>query len=239
MLLHSTGQAASGWDRVATVMRDRGAEVHATDLPNDPTLHAQDFAAILVDAFGGIESPIVVAHSGAGPLLPAAATTLAARLQVWLAAWVPDGQLTFGEDVRAHLDHAFDPGWIGKDPITDDDAARQFLYHDADDEALTWALSTRREFYPDGVYDERIALDRRIPSVYIGASRDRTILPAWQETMARERLGVEPIMIDSGHCPNVSRPRELGLLLLHAAAGEARSATAMRDAAEEGKELRP
>jgi Alpha/beta hydrolase family len=217
VLLHSTGQAASGWDRLAEVIRETGAEVHAIDLPNDSTLHARDFAGILIDAFGGLESPVVVAHSGAGPLLPATATALDARLQVWLAAWVPDEQMTFLEDVRAHLDQAFHPGWIGKDPTTDDAAAQQFLYHDCSDEALAWALTTRREFYPEGVYNERITLTRRIPSVYIGAAQDRTILPAWQQTMARQRLDIEPIMIESGHCPNVSRPRELGTLLLEVA----------------------
>lgn len=216
VLLHSTGQAASGWDRVAARLRELGATAHAIDLPNDATLRTQDFADILVDAFGRIESPIVVAHSGAGPLLPATATALGARLQVWLAAWVPDRELSFVEDVRAHLDQAFEPGWVGKDPITDDAAARHFLYHDCDDEARAWAFATRREFYPEGVYDERITLNSSIPSVYIAATDDRTIRAAWQQTMARERLGVEPIMIESGHCPNVSRPLELSRLLLSA-----------------------
>jgi hypothetical protein len=36
--------------------------------------------------------------------------------------------------------------------------------------------------------------------------------------MARDRLGVEPIMIESGHCPNVSRPDELSRLLIKTAA---------------------
>jgi len=217
VLLHSTGQGASGWDRVAADLRELGATAHAIDLPNDATLRAQDFANILVAAFGRIEAPIVVAHSGAGPLLPAAATALEARLQVWLAAWVPDRELTFVEDVRANLSRAFDPGWVGTNPIADDAAARHFLYHDCDDEARDWAFTTRREFYPAGVYDERIALNGDIPSVYIAATEDRTILPAWQQTMARERLGVEAITIESGHCPNVSRPVELSRLLTQAA----------------------
>jgi alpha/beta hydrolase family protein len=214
VLLHSTGQAASGWDRVAASLREKGAVVHTMDLPNDPMLHAQDFAGILAEAFNGVEPPVVVAHSGAGPLLPAAATALGARLQVWLAAWVPHEELTFMQDVREHLGEAFDPGWVGKDPIADDDVAQEFLYHDCDGETVAWALSTRREFYPEGAYNERIALNTDVASVYISAIRDRTILPTWQERMARERLGVEPITIDSGHCPNVSQPRELGNLLL-------------------------
>jgi pimeloyl-ACP methyl ester carboxylesterase len=176
-----------------------------------------DFADILVDAFGELESPIVVAHSGAGPVLPAAAAALGARLQIWLAAWVPNGTLTFMEDVRANLAEAFDPGWVGKDPITDDAAARQFLYHDCDEESLAWALTTRREFYPKGAYNEMIRPNRQIPSVYILATEDRTILPDWQRRMARERLDVEPVEIVAGHCPNVSRPAALADVLVASA----------------------
>jgi hypothetical protein len=32
--------------------------------------------------------------------------------------------------------------------------------------------------------------------------------------MARERLGVEPIELPSGHCPNVSRPDQLAEILV-------------------------
>jgi alpha/beta hydrolase family protein len=68
--------------------------------------------------------------------------------------------------------------------------------------------------FPSAVYDERIAVNERVPSSYILAADDRTIRPAWQRRMARERLGVEPLEIQSGHCPNVSRPAELAELLV-------------------------
>lgn len=215
VLLHSTGQSAAGWDRLVDELERRGAAGHAIDLPNDqPRLRADDYAHLVARRFGGLPRPVVVAHSGSGPLLPAVAAALDASRQVWLAAWVPDPAASFNADVRARADEAFNPDWIGKDPIADSDVAAHFLYHDCDDETLAWALTTRRGFYPSAVYDETLTLHEAAPSSYILATEDRTIRPHWQETMAHDRLGIEPIGIDAGHCPNVSRPAELAELLL-------------------------
>jgi len=52
-------------------------------------------------------------------------------------------------------------------------------------------------------------------SPYVVAAHDRTIRPAWQRRMARERLGAEPMEIPSGHCPNVSQPDRLAGILVN------------------------
>jgi pimeloyl-ACP methyl ester carboxylesterase len=91
--------------------------------------------------------------------------------------------------------------------------AETLLYHDCDRPTLAWALSTRRLFLPEAALDERIALYGGAPSTYIVATADRTIRPEWQRRMARERLGIEPIEIPTGHCPNVSRPDLLADIL--------------------------
>jgi pimeloyl-ACP methyl ester carboxylesterase len=213
VLIHSTGQGAAGWDRVVRALADRGHTAHAVELPDDPDLAAADHAELMSQQVGDVPAPVVLAHSGSGPLLPAAARTLAARRQVWLAAWVPSDQATFAEEVGEHAEAAFNPEWIGKDPTDDDDVAAAFVYHDCDEPTLAWALSTRRAFVPRAVYHERIELAREIPSTYIVASEDRTIRPEWQRRMARERLGVEPIEIETGHCPNVSQPDRLAAIL--------------------------
>ena len=166
---------------------------------------------------GAVAAPIVLVHSGAGPLLPATARALKASRQVWLAAWVPDPEASFVQDTALHAPVAFHPDWIGKDPTEDDAVATAFLYHDCDHATLQWALSTRRLFLPTGVYGERLPLASEIPSTYVVAAADRTIRPAWQRRMARERLGVEPVEIPTGHCPNVSRPARLAELLVDVA----------------------
>lgn len=214
VLIHSTGQSAMGWDRVIGELEARGARGYALDLPNDrPELLAQDYASLLADHYGDLDKPIVLAHSGSGPLLPTVATALRARRQVWLAAWVPHHSLSFVDDVRAHREEAFNPDWIGRDPTVDDEAAIHFVYHDCDAETQAWALRTRRPFFPEAVYTELITLEPTIPSTYIVALEDRTIRPEWQRKMALERLRLPPIELAGGHCPNVSRPAHLAEIL--------------------------
>jgi pimeloyl-ACP methyl ester carboxylesterase len=217
VLIHSTGQGAAGWERVARALGERGRAAHAVELPSDPGLLAADYAELVRRQVGATIAPVVLAHSGAGPLLPAAARALNASHLVWLAAWVPDPGVSFLEDTRLHAGAAFNPDWIGKDPTEDDAVAATFLYHDCDEAALEWALSTRRLFLPLGVYGERLALAPEIPSTYVVAAQDRTIRPDWQRRMARERLGVEPVEIPTGHCPNVSRPDRLAEVLVEVA----------------------
>jgi pimeloyl-ACP methyl ester carboxylesterase len=130
---------------------------------------------------------------------------------------VPRPDATFAEEVDADAEAAFNPDWIGKDPIDDDGVAAAFLYHDCDESTLEWALSTRRLFVPRTVYRERISLAQEVPSTFIVAGDDRTIRPEWQRQMARERLGVEPIEIPTGHCPNVSLPDGLAAILVEVA----------------------
>jgi hypothetical protein len=214
VLIHSTGQGPDGWRRVVRELEQQGHQGHAVDLPTDqPHLLAADYAKIIRRQAAGVPDSIVIAHSGSGPLLPAAARVLQAAHQVWLAAWVPDPAATFVEEVALRTEAAFNPEWIGKDPTTDADVATSFVYHDCDAETLDWALTTRRLFLPRAVYSERIDPDNGIPSTYIVATEDRTIRPDWQRQMAHERLGVEPIEIATGHCPNVSQPELLVTML--------------------------
>jgi pimeloyl-ACP methyl ester carboxylesterase len=217
VLIHSTGQGAAGWERVVRALTERGQTAHAVELPSDPDLLAADYADLIRRQVGAVAAPVVLAHSGAGPLLPATARALKACQQVWLAAWVPDPDASFVEDSDLHRQAAFNPDWIGKDPTEDDAVAATFLYHDCDDATLEWALSTRRLFLPLGVYGERLSLAPEIPSTYVVAAQDRTIRPEWQRRMARERLGVEPIESPTGHCPNVSQPDRLAEILVEVA----------------------
>ena len=122
------------------------------------------------------------------------------------------------EEVRASPTEIFNPEWIGKDATKDTSVAINFIYHDCDQETIDWALTTRRLFLPQAVYNQRIALDDDIPSSYIVASIDRTIRPDWQRRMARERLRIEPLQIVTGHCPHISAPERLAQLLAHIAA---------------------
>ena len=91
---------------------ERGQTAHAVELMRDPGLLATDHAEHIRRQVGAVAAPVVLAHSGSGPLLPAAARALRASHQVWLAAWVPDPEASFVEDTNRHLRAAFHPDWI-------------------------------------------------------------------------------------------------------------------------------
>jgi hypothetical protein len=42
---------------------------------------------------------------------------------------------------------------------------------------------------------------------------DRTARTDWMIDASRQRLGIEPTIVPGGHCPHVSRPREIATIL--------------------------
>jgi hypothetical protein len=84
LLVHGTTQSPAGWDRLAAELRGRGHGVTAIDLPGDEPEwtvagYARHAAARAGNAGG---HPVVVAHPGAGVLLPAVAEAVGAVMAV-------------------------------------------------------------------------------------------------------------------------------------------------------------
>jgi pimeloyl-ACP methyl ester carboxylesterase len=219
VLLHGTTQSTAGWERLVAALASRGHQALVVDLPVDrPDLLAADYARIAVDQVGrAVARPVVVAHSGAGLLLPAVADGLDAGHLVWLAAAVPDfgGGASFLEQIERAGSELVHEEWrrFGRESTEDPVVAAYFGFHDCDLETLRWALTTIRLFYPAAVYAERPSAPPARPSTYVLPRQDRTLRPAWMGTAARERLGVEPIEIDAGHFPHVSQPDALADIL--------------------------
>ena len=160
--------------------------------------------------------PIVVAHSGSGLLLPAIARAVNAGMQMFVAAWIPDGANSLMDELSAGPERIFHSDWLGKDPVTDPDVARSFLFHDCSAELADWATTTLRTFYPAKVYAEVVQPAAECRSAAIVPLGDRTLRWEWMAEAARDRLGVEPHMIPGGHCPHVSRREQLADLIASA-----------------------
>ena len=157
VLIHGTTQAPQGWDRLAAALHLRGHRAIAVDLAGcDERPIAECADAVSQQAPTDLNAPIVVAHSGTGPVLPTVARLLDARRQVWLAAIVPDGRRPLLEEIRSAPTEIFNPEWPGKDPTADPVLAGYFLFHDCDLETLQWALSTLRLFAPSALYAEAV-----------------------------------------------------------------------------------
>lgn len=219
VLLHGTTQGPSGWDRLSYLLRSTGHNVFAIDLGamQQPFYSVADYVDIVVRVLGKrVTQPVVVAHSASGLLLPAVAVELEARHQVWVSAVVPDAAR--GRPFLREFEdepELFAPEWVGVDPTGDPVLATYFLFHDCPLGVLKWALTTvcRFSLY-DGVYQEQPGTAVNvIPSTYLLPLADRTLSPSWMRAVAVERLGVDPIEIDAGHCPHVSQAARVAELL--------------------------
>jgi pimeloyl-ACP methyl ester carboxylesterase len=91
--------------------------------------------------------------------------------------------------------------------------AAYFLFHDCDLAGVHAALRDVRLFHPVAVYREVHPLPGDVPSTCVLPREDRTLRPAWMRRAARERLGVEAVEVDGGHCPHTSRPEVVAELI--------------------------
>lgn len=207
VLVHGTTQSPAGWAQLSEELIEDRHDVVAVDLHG---LHADASAAaygqLAADQVGAGSVDVVVAHSGSGLLLSTISTALSARWQVYLAAVVPEGTRSLTDELRARPAEIVHEDWLGVDPTVDLDAARHFLFHDCPPDVQSWALTTLRAFVPLAVYDEAIP-PAGVASAAIVPIHDRTLRPSWMVEASRQRLGVEPILVDAGHCPHVSQPR--------------------------------
>lgn len=216
VLLHGTTSGQAGFERFAQALEARGWAAHGIDLPSDPSMGTSGYARMVAAALEGVvQHPVVLGHSGAGLLVPAVTRALDARAMVWLAAYIPAAGRCLAAEAQQER-AMFNPEWVGVDPTHDEAAAVYFLFHDCDWATVQWARATRRLWRPEAAYAERFPEEGfpDVPASVIVAGQDRTLAPDWCRTAALERLGVEPVEIDAGHCPHVSRPAELADLVI-------------------------
>jgi Alpha/beta hydrolase family len=217
-LMHSSGQGPEGWKLVVEELERRGHRVLTPGFHVDRTdeglaYHAETIIEALERSGLSSREVVAVAHSAAGMYLPLVAERWPVRRMVFLAALVPRPGLSVRDQFRTDSS-MFNPAWVGKNPM-EDQVAVEFCYHDCPPERLEWAMSTRVLFYAKRAMEEPCPLRAwpAVPAAYIVCADDRTVTPAWQRKAAREWLGVEPVEIPGGHCPNVSRPETLAEVL--------------------------
>lgn len=213
MLVHGTTQSPLGWARLQQALEHRGHRSLSIDLYTDePLPHVDDYGRLAASQVGAHDDVAVVAHSGSGTLLPAIAAELDAVAVVWLAAYIPDfvNGRSLAEEIDSDPTELFHREWIGVDPTSDAAAARHFLFHDCNPDLQDWALHTLRAFVPAAGYRHKPSSSPPAATTTVVApTQDRTLRADWLRHAAAERLGIQPLLIDAGHCPHVSRAESL------------------------------
>ena len=204
--IHGAGDVGWYWHLVEAGLRRLGHDTVAPDLPaEDDTAGLTDYTATVVEAIGGRGDVVVVAQSFGGYVAPLVADRIGARLIVLVAAMIP----TPGESA----DEMFaNTGW--EPEKLEDSSTIAVFYHDVPRELADEALShgrgqsdtPGREPWPMEAWPD-------IETRFVLCANDRFFPPRWLRPLVRDRLGIEPDEIDSGHCPALSRPEELARLL--------------------------
>ena len=207
--VHAAGDGAWGWHLVEVELRARGHDVVAIDLPSDESASLWDYAEAIVRAVGSRTNLVVVAHSFGGFTAPLVCTRRPVDALVLVTAMIP----TPGEapaDWWANTRLAAARRTLGADG---DDIST--YYHDVPPELAAEALQRSRAHPSERAYREAWPLDAwpDVATRFLLCRQDRLFPADWMRAVVRERLGITPDEIDSGHCPNLSRPAELAVRL--------------------------
>jgi pimeloyl-ACP methyl ester carboxylesterase len=179
----------------------------------DAVVNAIDDANTYTDV---LEELFVVAHSFGGFTAPLVAERLPTAGLVYVTAMVPrpgespdDWWSNTGHAEAVRIQAARDGGLTGaSDPYV-------CYFHDVPKE-LADQVSRREPPPPSNTaYYEPWPLDTdpTTPARYILCTEDRLFPAAFQRQLARDRIGITPDEITSGHCPALSHPTELAAML--------------------------
>ena len=209
--IHGAGDVGWYWHLVRAELERAGHDSVAPDLPiEEDDSGLSEYADVVVEAIGDRRDVVVVGQSFGGYVAPLVAERIGARSIVLVAGMIP----TPGESAEEMFANT---RW--QPERLEDSSTRAVFYHDvpADlaDEALT---NERRQSDTPGSQPWPLPAWPRIATRFVLCRNDRFFPARWLRPLVRERLGIEPDEIGSGHCPALSRPRELAALLYRYAA---------------------
>jgi pimeloyl-ACP methyl ester carboxylesterase len=204
-LIHGAGDVGWYWHLVERELQARGHHSVAPDLPiEDDRATLTDNAQVVIDAIQAVSNPaelVVVGQSYGGYVAPLVAGAAKADHLILVAPMIPAPGETADEMWEA-------TGW--RMPPSADSSEIAVFYHDVDPTLAGEALAkgrrqsdtTGREPWPLSAWPE-------VPTHVIVCRDDRMFAADWLRGVVRDRLGIEPDELDSGHTPALSHPKEL------------------------------
>ncbi len=201
--IHGAGDVGWSWHLVEEDLRARGHDTVAPDLPiEDDGAGLSAYADVVVDAIGDRPDVVVVAQSFGGYVAPIVAERIGARLIVLIAGMIPSP----GESAEEMFSST---GWHTESGA--DDSTIALFYHDVPPELAAEALRHgRRQSETPGREPWPLAAWPAIPTRFVLCLNDRFFPAAWLKGVVADRLEIVPDVIESGHCPALSRPQDLG-----------------------------
>lgn len=212
LLIPGAGGAGWYWHRIVERLTARGDIALAVDLPaDDPDAGVPRYVEVALEALGGRERPVVVGQSLGAFTAAEVCRRIPVERLVLVNAMIPAVGETPGQwwthsghqDAKAAADRAagranaeFDEVW-------------EFL-HDVPAEVVAAGAQHQRA-QSGGPFADGWSLASwpEIPVSVVVGRADRFFPAGFQIRLARERLGVEPVVIPGGHLPALADPDAL------------------------------
>ena len=213
ILIPGAGGDAFDWNWVVPLLEERGHDVVAVDLPaGDESAGIDEYADTVIAAIGNRVAPVLVAQSMGGFTAAAVAERTPVSLIVFVNAMVPIPGETAGEWWAATRQAAAERAAAiadGRDPDADFDVVETFL-HDVPAERVAEVMARPVPTQSNRPFGSSVGDQwKHVPMRAIAGSLDRLFPLPMMQAMYRERLGIEPDVIESGHMTGHSRPEEL------------------------------
>jgi len=219
-LLPGAGGDSWYWHLVASRLQQAGHEAIAVDLPAaDDDAGLEAYADAIVDAVGNRTNVVLVAQSMAAFSGPMAAERIDAQGFVLVCPMIPAPGESPGEwwdasgqtAAQREADIA-----AGRDPDAPFDPLTTFL-HDLPEETLEEAFRRGAPEQSGRPFGDPWPLDSwpDLPTRVFAGRDDRLFPLPFMQELSKERLGIDPEIVDSGHLPALARPDELAQLIAH------------------------
>jgi pimeloyl-ACP methyl ester carboxylesterase len=224
VLVPGAGGDAHYWHLVVDRLTAAGDEAIAVELPaEDDSAGLVEYADAIFAAIGDQTGVVLVAQSMGAMSAPLAAERADVAALLLVAPMIPEpgGSLgTWWSDSGAAAAAQAADRAAGRDPDAPFDP-RAVFFHDVPDE-VTEAFYARDEpEQSDAPFASPWPLERwpDVPTRVLAGRHDRLFPYDFMCALSRERLGIEPDTIDSGHLPALARPDELTAWIRASAAG--------------------
>lgn len=230
VLVHGAWFDASGWDKVTPLLKAKGREViavnlpgHGTDTMSFATITLQSYVDAVKNAIGDRKNVILVGHSMGGIVISQVAEEIPGQIKelIYLAAYLPkNGESLLSlakQDADSHIgkylqvDPKTGTATIAKDGIIDVFAADappqldESILNSFKAEPLA-PLAT-----PVTLTDEKFG---SVKKIYIHTANDHAVSFLFQQTMVKNGRISKEYTLNSSHTPFISMPDKLAAILL-------------------------
>jgi len=214
LLIPGAGGDARYWDHVVPLLEAKGHRTVAVDLPSgDSPAGMSEFADLVVQHVRPGERTVLVAQSMGAFVAPRVAERVPVELIILVAPMIPAPGETGGEwwaNTRQEDAARALALREGRDPDAPFDPAEVFL-HDVPREVQETLLAGGERTPTAASFATRWNAKQwpQVPVRVLAGRFDRFFPLDFVQRLARERLGVEPDVMDSGHLPALGHPAEL------------------------------